>query len=63
MLVLDGIEYFVEKEVSARYGLSVHWFRNARYSNNSPKYYKLNGRVLYTIADIDNWMRAHLMSK
>lgn len=63
MLVLNGVEYLVEKEVAAKYGLSIHWFRNARYNKHSPKYYKLNGKVLYTSDDIDNWMKEHLTAK
>lgn len=60
MLVLEGVQYLQEKEVSARYGLSVHWFRRARYEGNSPKYYKLNGKVFYTAECVDKWFKDHL---
>lgn len=60
MLVIDGEKYLVEKEASVKYGLSPHWFRRARYSGNSPKYHKLNGRIYYKEAQIDEWLKDHL---
>ena len=60
MLMLDGVQYLVEKEVSARYGLSIHWFRKARYDGNSPKYHKLNGKVYYTAENVDKWFKENL---
>lgn len=60
MLLLDGVQYLVEKEVSALYGLSVHWFRKARYTGNSPPYHKLNGKVYYIEETVDKWFKEHL---
>lgn len=60
MLLLEGTQYLVEKEVSARYGLSIHWFRKARYTGNTPPYYKLNGKIYYTVDTIDKWLKEHL---
>lgn len=60
MLILDGVKYLVEKEVSAKYGLSVHWFRKARYDGKSPPYHKLNGKVYYTEEHVDNWLKQNL---
>lgn len=62
MLMIDGVEYLVEKEVAMKYGRSVHWFRKARYTHQSPKYYKINGKVFYTIKDIDAWLKDHMKS-
>lgn len=62
MLLLDGIQYLVEKEVSVKYGLSIHWFRKARYEGKSPKYFKLNGKVYYTTENIDKWFKENLKS-
>lgn len=60
MLILDGVKYLVEKELSAKYGLSVHWFRKARYDGKSPKYHKLNGKVYYTEENVDKWFKDNL---
>lgn len=60
MLILDGVHYLVEKELSAKYGLSVHWFRKARYEGKSPKYHKLNGKVYYTEENVTQWFKDNL---
>lgn len=60
MLLLDGVQYLVEKEASIRYGLSVHWFRKARYTGKTPTYHKLNGKIYYTAENIDAWFKNNL---
>lgn len=61
MLTLNGEKYLVEKELSSKYGLSIHWFRRARYDGNSPTYHKLNRKVYYKEAEVDNWFKDHLI--
>lgn len=61
MLQFNGKNYYKEKEVSCRYGLSIYWFQKARYTGKTPKYYKLNGQVYYTIEDVDEWMLQNMM--
>ena len=60
MLTVNGVKYFNEKQVSQRYGLSVSWFRKARYSGNSPTYHKLNGKIFYDIDNVDEWFKENL---
>jgi hypothetical protein len=60
MLLLEGVQYLVEKEVSALYGLSVHWFRKARYTGKSPPYHKLNGKIYYTVNQVDTWLKENI---
>jgi hypothetical protein len=60
MLLIDGVQYLVEKEAAAWYGLSIHWFRRARYTGHSPSYHKLNGKVFYTVREIDKWFKENL---
>jgi predicted DNA-binding transcriptional regulator AlpA len=60
MLIVNGVRYLVEKELSAKYGLSVHWFRKARYEGKSPQYQKLNGKVYYTEENVDKWFKDNL---
>lgn len=60
MITIDGINYFAEKEISALYGLSVSFFRKARYAGKSPNYYKLKGKVFYTEENVNNWFKENL---
>lgn len=60
MLNINGEKYLVEKELSAKYGLSVHWFRRARYKGNSPIYHKLNGKVYYKEVLVDEWFKQNM---
>jgi predicted DNA-binding transcriptional regulator AlpA len=62
MLILEGCEYLSEKEISKRCGLSVHWFRKARYEGKSPTYHKLNKKVYYRADNVDNWLKDHMCS-
>jgi hypothetical protein len=60
MLLLEGTEYLVEKEVQARYGLSIHRLRKLRYAHEGPSYHKLNKKIYYTVEQIDRWLKEHL---
>lgn len=62
MLVINGNEYFSEKEVSNKYGLSTHWFKKSRYKTNGPKYYKLNRNIYYRLNELDEWFKSHLIT-
>lgn len=61
MLNIDGEQYLVEKELSSRYGLSIHWFRRARYEGHSPKYHKLHGRIYYKANEVHEWFRENMI--
>ena len=48
---------------AARYlGLSPHWLNQlrSRGSSDQPRYHKVGKRVLYRIADLDDWLAQHL---
>ncbi|CAB4126886.1 hypothetical protein UFOVP260_49 [uncultured Caudovirales phage] len=61
MLNINGEKYLVEKEISAKYGLSIHWFRRARYEENGPVYHKLHGNVYYKEEDVIEWFKENLI--
>ena len=63
MLIMNGVKYITEKEVSRNIGLSVSWFRKARYSGHCPNYHKLKGKIYYTVEDVDQWFRDNLIEK
>lgn len=63
MLILEGIPYLCEKEISAKYGLSIPWLRKARITGKTPKYYKFCRKVLYTTEDVDTWLKENIKSK
>jgi predicted DNA-binding transcriptional regulator AlpA len=60
MLTINNEKYLVEKEMSSKYGLSVHWFRKARYTGHTPMYHKLNGKVYYKENEVDQWFKDNL---
>jgi len=62
MLLINGIEFFSEKEISKKYGLSVQWFRKTRLSKNSLPYYRLNRNIYYRIEEIEGWFKENLIS-
>lgn len=51
-----------EVEAAARYGLSVHWFRRARWEGTGPAFVKMAGRCLYPIAGTDKFFEDRLVS-
>ena len=57
-------ELIDEKEVSARFSISVHTLRYWRSCGEGPDFYKLGtGRralVRYDVAVLEAWLRAHL---
>lgn len=61
MLIVKGAKYLVEKEASAKYGLSIHWFRRARYTGHSPIFHKLHGKVYYREDQVDDWFKDNLV--
>lgn len=60
MLTINGEKYLVEKEMSRLFGLSIHWFRRARYEGRSPVYHKLNGKVYYNEAEVNDWFKTNM---
>lgn len=59
-MIVNGISYITEKEVSSLYGRSVRWIRKIRYSDKDFPYYKLNGRVYFNIEELDLWFSKNL---
>lgn len=60
MLLIDGVEYITDKQAASKYGLSQSWFKNARYKGTSPTYHRLNGKIYYTVENIDKWFKENL---
>jgi len=60
MMTINGEKYLVEKELSAKYGLSVHWFRRARYEGKSPTYHKFRGKIYYKEDQVDQWFKENM---
>jgi hypothetical protein len=50
-----------ETEASERYGMSVHWYRRARWAGDGPKFIKLSGSVLYPVTELDAFFNARLV--
>lgn len=63
MLIVDGYKYLRDKELSFRYGLSVHWFRKVRQTGKGPNYYIMNGHVYYNEEQVKDWFKNNLKSK
>jgi transposase len=61
---MDIPELVDEKEVSARFGISVNTLRSWRNSGDGPDFYKFGrGRrspVRYDVAVLAAWLRAHM---
>lgn len=49
-----------EKQAAARYGLSIHWFRRARWKGDGPRYIKLAGRVLYPREELQQYFESKI---
>ncbi len=47
------------KEVSEVYGFSVGTLANKRYKKEGPKYYKVDRKVLYDVADLEAFFKSH----
>ena len=60
MLIVDGVKYITEKEIASRYGLSVSWFRKARYAKKCPSYCTLNGKIFYDPELVEIWFKDNI---
>lgn len=47
------------KELADRWRCSVGWLANQRSAGRGPTYLKLSGRVLYRLADVEDYEVAH----
>lgn len=61
MLTINDEKYLVEKELSSKYGLSIHWFRRTRYEGRGPPFHKLNGKVYYKESEVNKWFKDNLV--
>ncbi len=57
MVKLGNVDYISEKEVSARFGMSLSWLRRERHLGTGPLYLKLrgNGKVFYPLVETEKW--------
>jgi predicted DNA-binding transcriptional regulator AlpA len=51
-----------EKGAAHRVGLSVFTLQRYRITGGGPKYAKLGRRVVYRVADLDEWVAARIVS-
>lgn len=61
MITVSGEKYLVEKEAASKYGLSIHWFRRARYEKDSPPYHKMKGKIYYKESSLEEWFRNNMV--
>lgn len=61
MISILGVQYITEKEASIRYSYSRSWFQARRMNKLEPKFVKLQGKILYPLAQIDKWFKDHLI--
>ena len=40
-------------------GVSASWLNKSRLAGNGPRFLKLGRRVLYDVADIEDWLSSH----
>lgn len=50
-----------EQEASKRYGMSIHWFRRARWAGGGPKFIKLGAAVLYPVSELDEYFNSRIV--
>lgn len=51
-----------ENEAAELYGLSVHWFRRARWKGDGPRFIKLSGAVLYPVVELEIFFNSKLVN-
>ena len=51
-----------ETEAAERWGMSVHWFRRARFTGDGPPYVKMAGRCLYPVVSTDAFFESKIRS-
>lgn len=49
-----------EKDLAQRLGLSVRTIQRWRWAGRGPSYLKLGGRVVYRLADVEDWERKNI---
>lgn len=58
-MIIDGIKYITEKEVSTKFGLSLSWIRKLRYMDSFP-YHKLCSKVFFNEQEVERWLKDNL---
>jgi len=52
-------KHLSEAELAERWGISPRTIQRWRRTGQGPPYLKLGGRVVYALADVEDWERAH----
>ncbi len=50
-----------ETEASEQWGMSVHWYRRARWAGDGPKFIKLSGAVLYPVSELEAFFNSRMV--
>lgn len=59
-MIIEGVKYVTEKEISSRCGLNVSWLRRHRYEDKDLPHYILNRKVYYVEHEVDGWLKQRL---
>jgi predicted DNA-binding transcriptional regulator AlpA len=60
MIKVADEQYLAEKELTSKFGLSLQWFRRARYEGKCPRYFKLHGKFYYKEQDVVAWFKENM---
>jgi len=47
-----------EREIPARYPLSIHWLRKARHLRRGPRFVRIGRMIFYRTEDLDSYLSA-----
>jgi predicted DNA-binding transcriptional regulator AlpA len=50
-----------ERQVGEMLGVSVFWVRKRRREGGGPKFFRIGGRVRYSIQDVEGWLNENHM--
>ncbi len=59
---MQDIKFLSQHELSARWKLSGRTLERWRWLGTGPRYHKIGGRVVYRIADIEEWENTRIFS-
>ncbi|MDR2947035.1 MAG: helix-turn-helix domain-containing protein [Candidatus Adiutrix sp.] len=59
---MDEALYLDPKAVARRYGIPARTLMNWRYKRRGPVFYRVLGRVLYRVEDVENFIAAGMVN-
>ncbi len=58
--LIEAKKNLTETEASEEYGMSVHWYRRARWAGNGPEFIKLGAAILYPRVNLDAFFSSRI---